>query len=825
MSKIIVNFTYFTGIKRQNFSNVCLGGSWDESGHYSDQWTFMPMEEEIGSDGCPCFTATVELDENQISKEFHWGVKLDSPKGQNIWGIPTEVNDIYTNICHRSFNLQPESTQPQQEEYYLTHCRRLGAQKYYLPGQTSPGIQFAVWAPNAKNVELVFGVPNNGYIADDGSGINPALGAFPLFLQEEGIWKTDWTVSPQLSDFSKFDHEPYMFRITKEGGEVAYRTDLYSRCQIGKGDIDPKGKPYSGNYTGLDGTISCSVVIDPETVTKNFKEQVWPEIEFIKDEEFWKDEFHSERIVPHRLEDLVIYELHIGALGYGKKTAGNFEDAINLLDYLVDLGVNAVEILPMSEFNNDFNWGYETSHYFSLEYSAGGRDQLKHFVRECHRRGIAVILDVVYNHYGPEAERAAWFYDSNLHENNIYYWYEGKVSDYSLPDGGYVDNNSTGRAPRFHEEMVRKLFISSAATIIEEFHIDGFRVDQTTSMHLYNRLRADNSKSLGNVNSFGAKFLRELTQTLKLIQPDVMLIAEDHSNWDKVTQATNEGGLGFDATWYADFYHHLIGDGHQGTEYAKLINVAGHGGDEPLFMDRFAGALGYSGHKKVVYHESHDEAGNSDGSKRTIEVALNSAPVVGENRRYAEARCRFAFGIAMLSAGTPMFFMGEEIGAQKLYKYIGAKSIDAEKPDKYINFMKNREDLFGERQADGQRLFRFYQDMIRLRLSHSGLRTSNIDIVHIHNANRVIAFQRWDDNEELFVVASLNNHPFNLGYDIESPKLTDGFWREIFNSDDSSYGGNNVGNLETTIPVINKRINVVIPSNGVVVFQKVLRFS
>ena len=165
----------------------------------------------------------------------------------------------------------------------------------------------------------------------------------------------------------------------------------------------------------------------------------------------------------------------------------------------------------------------------------------------------------------------------------------------------------------------------------------------------------------------------------------------------------------------------------------------------------------------------------------------------------------------MLSAGTPMFFMGEEVGAQKPYRY--------------EDFLDNREDLLSERQNTGQYLFKFYQDIIRLRLAHQALKSRNIDIIHVHNANRVIAFQRWDDQEKLLVIASLNNQPFAFGYEIENSKLNGGFWQEIFNSDNTIYGGNNVSNLETVIPVINNIISVVIPANGFIVLQKKLRFS
>lgn len=773
------------------------------------------MQPIMAEDGCPAFTATVELDASQVGYQFRWGVMLDSPQDADLWGIPTEVDDRNSTDRYRSFCLYGSSNQqPQQERYYLTHCCRLGAQKCYLPGQTAPALKFAVWAPHARIVEVGFGDLQSGYIADDGFGLDLDLGPLPMFQTEAGIWQTDPTISPELADFHKFDHKCYMFRIVKDDGQVAYRTDLYARCQIGKGNFDPQGQHYWGKFTELDGTKSCSVVIDPETVTRQFQTAEFPEIEFISQEQFWQHEFNPDRPVPKRIEDLVIYELHLGALGYGKNRPGNFQDAMELLPYWVELGVNAIELLPLSEFRDQVNWGYETSHYFALEYSAGGRDQLKHFVRECHRNGIAVILDVVYNHYSPNSERAEWAYDSNAHEQNLYYWYEGNASDYADPSGGYLDNWSTGYAPRFHDLMVRQLFISSAAALVEEFHVDGFRVDQTTSMHQYNVLHA-NGRSVEDANIFGAKFLREWTRTMKLIQPQTMLIAEDHSDWEKVTESPDAGGLGFDATWYANFYHHLVGDTRSGTDYAKLIATAGKGTNEPLAMDYFANALAWTGHRKVVYHESHDEAGNSyyeEGgrkiySKRTIVSAVNDAPLAGKTRHFAEARSRFAFGMAMLSAGTPIFLMGEEIGAQKPYRY--------------QDFSDNKEDLLYEKATDGAKLFKFYQDLIQFRYAHSSVRSPNIEVVYVHNIDRVIAFRRWDQHEELLVVASLNNYPFTREYNFRSDRIGNSRWHEIFNSDAIAYGGADIGNFGQTLISVNGYLHLEIPANGFVIFQKI----
>jgi len=504
MALVSVRFEYLTGLRQPFLVNARLSGSWDAQGLRSEQWTEAPMTAFTAEDGCPAFRATVNLDDSQIGQEFRWGVSVGTAAQPNVWGVPTEVNDPGATARYRTFTL---SGAGQVERYYFTHCRRLGANKLSANRSTAPAIHFSVWAPNARQVELVRGEPVGGYIYNDGRGATAAL---PMQRGEAGIWTTSLTGSPELAGFRDFDHTPYMFRITKEDGSIAYRTDLYSRCQIGGGGVNPELDPsWSGRRQDLDGSKSCSVVVDPEQVTALFNEGVWPETQWLTIDEFWQNEFAPNRPMPARLEDLVIYELHVDGLGLDRGVdAGTLEDARRLLDYLVDLGVNAIELMPMSEFQGRSGWGYSTSHFFAIEYHCGGRDQFKHFVRECHRRGIAVILDVVYNHYTFDSERAEWAFDSNTHENNIYYWYEGRASDYPKPDGGYIDNGSSGWAPRFWEEMVRKMFTSSAAALVSEFHFDGFRVDLTTALHRDAVIHAD-GRPAGNARMFGQKFLRE----------------------------------------------------------------------------------------------------------------------------------------------------------------------------------------------------------------------------------------------------------------------------------------------------------------------------
>jgi 1,4-alpha-glucan branching enzyme len=794
---ITVRFMYITGIKRGLFHNARLSGTWNS-------WGDIPMQEIVAEDGCPAFELAVNFDDALAGQEIRWGVRLDGPAGGNQWGIATEDLELGV-IRTERHTILPEAGGQATARYYLTLSRFLGAQKVDQGGQES--IRFAVWAPNAGNVEVVFGTKDNGYIHDDGTGIDPNRPALQLHKIGDGIWSS----VPQL-DFQSLVGVPYMYQIQNRQGATKMRTDIHSRWQIGRGDKNPLKKQWDGNPASLDGGVSCSVVIDQDVVRKEFEPVTNPPA-LISDDEFWSSEFTAGKPVPSRLTELVIYELHIGSLGYtapndgSVQVAGNLQNAMDFIPHLVSLGVNAVELLPISEFGGTLAWGYGDTHHFVMESSAGGRDKYKHFVRECHRNGIAVIQDVVYNHFDTEAERAEWQYDSELPEENIYYWYEGHPSNYTNPDNGYLRNGSSGWTPRLWEENVRQMFTSSAAEFAEEFHVDGFRVDLTDAIHREQRHAIDGSE-VDAAKIYGHKLLREWSRTLNLIRPLAMRIAEDHSGWDKITQPTDTAGMGFNATWFSEFYHDLIGDAADQWGNAKVLHLTGFGTDEGVPLSQLAGSLSRTGEARIVYHESHDEAGNSRGTLRTIRVAVNDAALFGPTRVAAEARTRVAAGINILSAGTPMFFMGEEIGAKK--------------PCKYDKIIEGREDIQGEQQGNGANLFRYYQDLIRLRRGSRAIRSRNIDIIHASNDNRVIAFTRNDGTTRELVVASLNNRPFDDGYVIQSSaeRLSPGVWQEVFNSDSRFYGGSDTGNFGAPLPSQDGRIEMQLPANGLIVLRR-----
>jgi 1,4-alpha-glucan branching enzyme len=167
--------------------------------------------------------------------------------------------------------------------------------------------------------------------------------------------------------------------------------------------------------------------------------------------------------------------------------------------------------------------------------------------------------------------------------------------------------------------------------------------------------------------------------------------------------------------------------------------------------------------------------------------------------------------MTFLSAGTPMFLFGEEVGV--------------EKPFLYDHVLENRVDIAGESSREGKRLFAYYRALIKFRLEHPALQTRNIDVLYTHNVNRVIAFHRWaDGGDDLLIAGSLNNQAFMSGYIFNNLRIPDGWWKEIFNSDANSdfapFGGGNIGNLGASVQAIGGRFEIALPANGFVVFAR-----
>lgn len=153
-----VRFSYPPGLSANPLRNVRLAGSWDAAGRSTADWCFIPMQPTVDDDGCPAFDAVVGFDDSAIGTVLRWGVMLDGPLGEGLWGIASEVDDVASTARERSFTLQAGA---QSHAYYLTHCGRFGA----LPQPGSSGIRFSLWAPNARSIDLVFSDPAHGRMA------------------------------------------------------------------------------------------------------------------------------------------------------------------------------------------------------------------------------------------------------------------------------------------------------------------------------------------------------------------------------------------------------------------------------------------------------------------------------------------------------------------------------------------------------------------------------------------------------------------------------------------------------------------------------------
>ncbi len=176
----------------------------------------------------------------------------------------------------------------------------------------------------------------------------------------------------------------------------------------------------------------------------------------------------------------------------------------------------------------------------------------------------------------------------------------------------------------------------------------------------------------------------------------------------------------------------------------EVDRPGGFGDGRALTMSSLAGALQTSARSKMVYNQSHDDCGNREGSARTSVIAVNFAPVVGETRA-RPMQDPGAAAMTLLSAGTPMFFMGKEIGAQK--------------PCRYNDFLENRESILGEADGNGAGMISCYRDLIAVSVGEAAIRSRNIAIPLVHDENRVIAFHRWNNSEDFLVVGSLNDAP------------------------------------------------------------------
>ena len=436
--------------------------------------------------------------------------------------------------------------------------------------------------------------------------------------------------------------------------------------------------------------------------------------------------------------ELVIYELHVGSFYRSSNNhVGTFYDVIEKLSYLQDLGINAIELLPVSEFSGDVNWGYAPSHLFAVEYSYGGVLGLKKLVDEAHSRGIAIILDVVYNHLGP-SELEMWRFDG---------WCEGNGGGIYFYNDDYKSKTPWGNTrPDFGRDEVRQLIKDNAMMWLEEYQIDGLRLDSSVN------IRRFDGNDRNSENKDAIYTLKYVNQTIKDKLPWKILIAEDLQNEASLVNGLEENGYGFDSQWDSSFVFPIreviIGS----VDEQRDMNAVVHAISFQYNSDAFS---------RVIYTESHDETANGK-SRVTEEIAPNE----GSNNHYSRMRANLGAGLVFTSPGIPMLFQGQEFLEDKWFD--DNKSIDWEKVNEQCGALL------------------LYKQLISLRRNLGG-KTKGLSghftkIQHVHHDNKVIAYHRCENGgpcDSVIIIANFKDLAQN-NYILGVPEA--GSWVVRFNS-------------------------------------------
>jgi 1,4-alpha-glucan branching enzyme len=535
----------------------------------------------------------------------------------------------------------------------------------------------------------------------------------------------------------------------------------------------------------------------------------------------WHDSAYS----PPRLEDLVVYQLHIGVFyardGQGrdirKGRPAKLLDALDRVKYLADLGVTAIQPLPFVEFQGEWSLGYNGTDLFSPEMDycldpadlnpyrtkvnqhlarwghppltatqlAGQVNQLKAFVDICHLYGLAVIPDVVYNHAGGNLD------PQSMDDFDFATDSEGRHNAYFSTAGW-----AGGKVFAFDKAAVREFLTGNAKMFLDEYHVDGLRFDEVTVID-------DNG---------GWGFCQELTHALHADWPQAILIAEYWGEYRRLAATQPPVGMGFDIAY---------SDGIRDSVRSALVQ-ASRGAAEVVDLEPIGRELARQMSEPFVWPsynclENHDLVLDADGDHRKPRVARLADPS-DPRSWYARSRARVATGLLLTSPGIPMLFMGQEFLEDKLW---------SDNP--------NRDNLFlwweGVEGADKHMVdfHQFTRDLIRLRRSQPALRAEAISVFNVDQANRVVAFQRWlaGVGRTVVVVVSLSESPFDAGsYQLGFPGS--GTWFEIHNSDYYDNFPNrtvrgNAGSVEADGPPLhgfNASAGLTIPANSILMFAR-----
>lgn len=362
-----------------------------------------------------------------------------------------------------------------------------------------------------------------------------------------------------------------------------------------------------------EGPFGPSCVVDP---TYHWTDQHWPGI---------------------TIENQIIYEMHIGTF----TRSGTFIAAMDQLDELAALGITIIEVMPINEFPGRFGWGYDGVNLFAPTHLYGGPDDVKAFINKAHHLGLGVILDIVYNHLGPDGNQLFDFSDDYRHHEGVTDW--GSTINFDVPP-------------------VREYFLTNARYWIEEYHFDGFRVDATSWLY----------------SSTETHILADLTRTTKEAGggKKTIVIGENEPQNTDLLRSYKQGGYGFDALWNDDFHHTAVVrlTGRRGAYYSdylgsaqELISAVKYGflyqGQYYEWQKQKRGILNLemSYASMITFLENHDQVANTRHGKRLQQFT--------DFGNYKAMTC-----LLLLGPNTPMLFQGQEFGSSSPFLYFADHS-------------------------------------------------------------------------------------------------------------------------------------------------------
>jgi 1,4-alpha-glucan branching enzyme len=434
-------------------------------------------------------------------------------------------------------------------------------------------------------------------------------------------------------------------------------------------------------------------------------------------------------------EEMTVYQLHVGTFAGRNDPVGAVSHPSGYLDvaarvgHLVELGVNTVMLNPINEFPGDLSAGYNPISTWAPEWAYGTPDDFKYLVDVLHQNGIAVLLDVIWNHFS-YSDNYLWDYDGTQH------YFDDPAVD--TPWGAQADMDGA---------EARAYFLNSALHWLEEYRIDGFRMDATSYMTL---------------QGGGWSLMQELNDLVDNRYAGKVVVAEQLPDDDWITRPTTIGGAGFDAQYYDYFTDSMRGE---------IFDAAV--GDPEMWRIRDiinGGGLYLSGGRAFNYIELHDEAWPSSGGQRIVKSIDTTYP---HDDLYARARVKLGQGLVTFAPGIPAFLMGLEWLEDTDFGTDAANRIDWSKKTTYADH------------------FAFFQAMLELRRDGAFRSDAGHTVFHVNEGGNVIAFRRWDAQEDFVVVANFSNSDYP-SYRIGVPQA--GNWWEPLNSQDPVYGGTGMPN-------------------------------